>query len=126
MMKIQALTIPAIASNDREIKPSYKCFCCRDCGLVSNLSLSNYVEGKNPYPFICQRMECDPGRAYMKAWTRSDEERAANAAKNGGIAIPQKLYQAQFDARLSCYQCEEMHKAELKAWEKQMWRSKKA
>jgi hypothetical protein len=123
-MKIQALTRPAIATNDREIKPPYQCFCCRDTGLVSNSSIENYVEGKNPYPFICQRAECEAGHAYMKAWLSSDEERQQHATKNSGIATPQRVYQAQFDARLSSWQCEEMHKGELKIWQNEVWRSR--
>jgi hypothetical protein len=114
-MKIQALSTP-INSTENEIKQPYKCYCCRDTGLVSNLHIADYVEGNNPYPFICQRFNCEPGNKFMNAYHMSDEAREAYAKEHNCSATKQRVYQESFDVRLNSEACESMHVAERSAW----------
>jgi hypothetical protein len=109
----------AIAPRDREegneIRPPNKCMCCGDSGIVRSSFLSEFVDGNNATKFICKR-DCTPGGKYRNAYKLVDSEREAFAKKHGGDPIPARVYQAQFDYRLSAEICEQIH-----LWEQALW-----
>lgn len=122
-MLAERIKIKAIAptqAQDREIQPHSKCLCCHDSGLVANEFLSEFVEGENAIQFICKRWDCESGKKYLAAYEMPDEARTAYAKKHGGEAMPQSVYRANFDNRLTSEDCEEIHNMALKRWGKEL------
>lgn len=120
--KLIAIAPPA-HSEDKQIKPPYKCMCCEDSGLVQSIFLEHFVEGTNATKFICKR-DCASGAKYREAYKLGDGERQAFAKKHGGDAIPARVYQAQFDYRLSAEMCESIHFWEKEAWLENVWQTR--
>lgn len=106
-------------NNTPAIKVPYKCMCCGDSGLINpaHEHLKNFVDGYQEVPrFICQRIYCDEGKKYMRAYCSSNEERQAHATKTGGSPLTQEQYQSNFDLRMTAQLCEELHQLAMREW----------
>lgn len=128
MSKILATPKQSTRVTDKQISPPVKCFCCQDSGLVSNIYITEFVEIPDHgdiLPYICQRENCVNGRAYLKAYEMSDQERDAyhnTQLRNGkdadGLPRPMKAkdYQANFSTNLNQACCDWLHDRSFDDW----------